>query len=75
MKLDNVTVGYTFDLTKYNKVIRNIRVFFTGMNLLTFSRYSGLDPEVSIVGLTPGIDPVNKYPNLRSYVMGASFNF
>ncbi len=74
VKLDNVTVGYTFDLTKYNKVIRNIRVFFTGMNLLTFSRYSGLDPEVSIVGLTPGIDPVNKYPNLRSYVMGASFN-
>lgn len=75
VKLDNLTVGYTFDLTRCNKVIRSIRVFCTGMNLLTISGYSGLDPEVAIVGLTPGVDPINKYPNLRSYVVGASFNF
>lgn len=75
VKLDNLTVGYTFDLSRCNKVIRSIRVFCTGMNLLTISGYSGLDPEVAIVGLTPGVDPVNKYPNLRSFVVGASFNF
>ena len=56
-------------------MIRSIRVFCTGMNLLTISGYSGLDPEVAIVGLTPGVDPINKYPNLRSYIIGASFNF
>ena len=56
-------------------MIRSIRVFCTGMNLLTISGYSGLDPEVAIVGLTPGVDPINKYPNLRSYIVGASFNF
>ena len=74
-RLDNLTIGYTFDLSQRNKVIRNIRVFCTGMNLLTISGYSGLDPEVAIVGLTPGVDPINKYPNLRSYIVGASFNF
>ena len=41
----------------------------------TISGYSGLDPEVAIVGLTSGVDPINKYPNLRSYIVGASFNF
>lgn len=75
VKLDNLTIGYTFDLSQRNKVIRSIRVFCTGMNLLTISGYSGLDPEVAIVGLTPGVDPINKYPNLRSYIVGASFNF
>ena len=74
-RLDNLTIGYTFDLSQRNKVIRSIRVFCTGMNLLTISGYSGLDPEVAIVGLTPGVDPINKYPNLRSYIVGASFNF
>ena len=74
-RLDNLTIGYTFDLSQRNKVIRSIRVFCTGMNLLTISGYSGLDPEVAIVGLTPGVDPINKYPNLRSYIIGASFNF
>ena len=62
VKLDNLTIGYTFDLSQRNKVIRSIRVFCTGMNLLTISGYSGLDPEVAIVGLTPGVDPINKYP-------------
>lgn len=75
VKLDNLTIGYTFDLSQRNKVIRSIRVFCTGMNLLTISGYSGLDPEVAIVGLTSGVDPINKYPNLRSYIVGASFNF
>ena len=74
-RLDNLTIGYTFDLSQRNKVIRSIRVFCTGMNLLTISGYSGLDPEVAIVGLTSGVDPINKYPNLRSYIVGASFNF
>lgn len=75
VKLDNVTLGYTFDLTKVNNVIRNIRIFFSGMNLLTMTGYSGIDPEVSVTGLTPGVDPVEKYPNLRTYVMGLSFKF
>ena len=75
VKLDNVTVGYTFDLSGINNVVRKLRVYATGMNLLTLTGYSGTDPEVPITGLTPGIDPVDKYPHLRSFIFGVSVEF
>jgi TonB-linked SusC/RagA family outer membrane protein len=75
VKLDNVSLGYTLDLRHLGNIMKSARIFMTGMNLLTITKYSGIDPEVNITGLTPGIDPVNKYPNIRSYIFGIDLNF
>ncbi len=75
VKLDNVVIGYTFN-TEKSGVIKNIRLYCAGKNLLTFTKYRGIDPEaVSITGLTPGIDSYEKYPTLRSFTFGLNIVF
>lgn len=73
VKLDNVTLGYNF---KFNTpLIRNLRVYLTGRNLLTFTKYRGLDPEVNDAGLAPGIDGRGFYPRTRSFTAGLFVGF
>lgn len=72
-KIDNVTLGYTFKPA--NSVIRNLRVYVSGTNLVTISGYSGIDPELNILGLTPGVDPRDRYPSTRSYTFGVQATF
>ncbi|MCB9294076.1 MAG: TonB-dependent receptor [Lewinellaceae bacterium] len=45
VKVDNATVGYTFRLPEGSS-FSNFRVYVTGQNLLTFTGYKGVDPEV-----------------------------
>ena len=75
LKLDNITLGYTFN-TSRQKVVKSARVYVTGQNLFTFTEYSGIDPEaVNITGLTPGIDSHHKYPTLKSVTVGVNISF
>lgn len=75
LKLDNITLGYTFD-TSRQKIVKSARIYITGKNLLTFTKYKGIDPEaVSITGLTPGVDSCEKYPTLRSFTFGVNISF
>lgn len=72
-KIDNVTLGYNLQLqTKY---IRTVRVYASASNLKTFTGYKGIDPEVSILGLAPGVDDRNRYPAITSYTLGAFITF
>ncbi|WP_353125150.1 SusC/RagA family TonB-linked outer membrane protein [Parapedobacter pyrenivorans] len=72
-KIDNITLGYTLPLqTKY---IKNVRLYASGSNLFTITGYSGIDPEVSILGLAPGVDDRNRYPATSTYTLGAFFTF
>lgn len=74
LKLDNVTIGYTFEFNK--RFIQKLRLYLAGQNLYTFTNYTGMDPEaVNITGLTPGIDNLNKYPTLRSFTFGLNITF
>jgi TonB-linked SusC/RagA family outer membrane protein len=73
VKLDNVTLGYTFKLkTNY---IRNLYLYVTGRNLLTITRYSGLDPELEDTGFTTGIDSRGFYPRTKSMAIGLRLGF
>lgn len=75
MKLDNITLGYTFNFPKV-RYIDSLRLYFAGQNLLTMTKYRGLDPEaVSITGLIPGVDAYEKYPTLRSFTFGINLKF
>ncbi len=72
-RLDNATLGYTWD-TKV-KAISKLRFFVSGNNLFTITDYRGIDPEINIGGLTPGIDLKNFYPKTRSFIIGANIVF
>ncbi len=70
LKLDNVTLGYTIpSLFKLAERSASLNFFFTVQNVLTITRYTGVDPEVF-----NGIDS-NLYPRPRNYVAGVKFNF
>jgi iron complex outermembrane receptor protein len=79
VRLQNITVGYTFDaavLGSAFSTVRDTRVYVSGDNLLLLSDYSGLDPEVHVQsGLASrGIDYL-AYPRARTFTAGVRFAF
>ena len=76
VKLDNVTLGYTFN-TKKNKHVKAARLYLSGDNLAVLTGYSGLDPEIA--GGNPfwgaGVDERDKYPSIRSLIFGVNLTF
>ena len=77
LKLSNVTLGYNFPKKMIRRVgLSKLRLYFTGNNLLTWTPYTGFDPEVSTMrsGLTPGVD-YGSYPRSRSFIFGLNVAF
>ncbi|OQP49042.1 hypothetical protein A4H97_29130 [Niastella yeongjuensis] len=68
VRLDNATLGYTF--LKPVKAIQSIRLYATANNLFVITKYTGIDPEVNLGGLTPGLDVSSYYPKIRSFMFG-----
>jgi iron complex outermembrane receptor protein len=66
LKLDNLSAGYKFD-NVVNKL--SARVSFTVQNLLTITKYKGIDPEV------PGGIDNNFYPRPRTFMLGLSLTY
>ena len=74
LRLSTLTLGYTFN--KLGGWVQNLQIYATCNNLLTITGYSGIDPEVNLGGLTPGIDyRESTYPHTRSFIFGAKINF
>lgn len=69
LKLDNITLGY--EVPQFS-VFKNLRVYGTIQNVLTFTAYSGLDPELP--QFTGGIDN-NLYPISRTFIFGLNASF
>jgi TonB-dependent starch-binding outer membrane protein SusC len=78
VRLQNVTVGYRFNLPSRLGLAggRSTRVYLAGDNLLLLTGYSGYDPEVFVDrGLASrGIDYV-AYPRARTFTLGANVRF
>ncbi|MGI6573455.1 MAG: SusC/RagA family TonB-linked outer membrane protein [Fermentimonas sp.] len=72
-KIDNVSLGYNFKLT--DSFFDKIRIYISGLNLLTITNYKGIDPEVNVIGLAPGADSRSRYPSSRTFTLGASILF
>ena len=53
--------------------MQEVRFFVSGENLLTFTNYSGIDPE--IVNINTGIDQGRNYPLARKYTLGLTVKF
>ena len=66
IRLKNITFSYNLPASIVSKVkLRNIRVFATGINVLTFTKYPGLDPEIPI-----GFNEIGNNPQARTYTGG-----
>ncbi len=73
-KIDNVTLGYNFNL-KEGFFLKDARVYVSGLNLVTLTKYKGIDPEVNRAGLDPGNDNRDKYPTTRTFALGVNLTF
>nr|WP_321406379.1 TonB-dependent receptor [uncultured Carboxylicivirga sp.] len=78
IRLKTVTLSYDLPKTLLSKInISNVRVYATGENLLTFTDYSGFDPEVNAFGgsnTMQGID-YGTYPQTRNLIFGLNVTF
>ena len=74
LKIKTITLGYTLKAKKY---VQSVRVYVTGQNLFTFTKYSGFDPEVNSSGtqnLNLGVD-YNAYPTAKVFMIGCNVGF
>lgn len=68
LRLKNLEIGYTIPKSIINKIhLNNVRIYFMGTNLVTFSKFKLWDPEL---GSVDGQD----YPLSRSYTLGLTIN-
>ena len=73
LRLKNLSVGYELPRKwmAATGFLQGVRFYFTARNLLTFTKYTGFDPEVDSNLSQPG----NNYPNSRQYVGGIQLTF
>jgi len=78
IRLRNVSLGYTFPTKFVNGLkLSNVRVYAQVQNAALFTKYSGIDPEISVNGgsnLAPGVDR-NSIGQARSYTAGINVSF
>ena len=73
-RLSSLTVGYTFD--QFADWIQSLQLYATCNNVFTITSYKGLDPEVNMGGIDPGIDyRWSTYPHTRTMMVGVKINF
>ncbi|MBK9732638.1 MAG: TonB-dependent receptor [Chitinophagaceae bacterium] len=85
LRLKNLQIGYNIPKQALDKIhMKGIRIYVTGENLLTFTQFKGLDPEMHTSDnlnsetyggdLAAGID-WGTYPSARSYIAGINVTF
>ncbi len=85
VRLKNLQIGYTIPdkiVKRYH--VKNLRIYATGQNLWTLTKFTGLDPEMNISDnvkkdtyggdVAAGID-WGTYPSAKSYIVGVNLNF
>lgn len=74
IRLDNASVAYTFN-TNGKMGINRLKLYVTGQNLFVLTNYTGLDPEVEMSGLDPGVEGREYYPKSRTFSVGVNLSF
>ncbi len=71
MRIKNLQLGYTLT---HLKGIRQLRIYVQAYDLLTFTHYSGMDPEVNDGDPhNLGIDYGTAYPYTKKFLLGVNF--
>lgn len=82
-RLKNFTLGYTIPKTVIEKVkLTQARIYVTGQNVFTLTKYTGLNPELGYVGGDKAAGLYNQlnvdyaqYPQARTWTIGATLSF
>ena len=77
-RIKNVSLGYNFSPEKLKKVsISNCRVYITADNVLTLTKFSGMDPEVSMKTSDYSLAGLynDNYPISRQFLIGVEIGF
>ena len=78
LRLKNLSLGYNIPGNVMSKIgMTKGRIYVSGQNLLTFTNYSGFDPEISTFGETntaPGTDFLT-FPQARTMIVGLNLGF
>lgn len=71
IRLKNVNIGYSLpnEILETIPFFKNVRFFLSGRNLLTFTKYTGADPEFNVILSSGG------YPNTRQFTFGTEIKF
>ncbi len=78
LKLRNLTLGYHFPITtsRFAKRLSSVYAYLQGQNVVTFTKYRGSDPEVSINGNSiHGGKDQNVPPNAQIVTLGLNVGF
>ena len=80
LRLKSVTLAYNFPQMLLSDIkVQNLSIYATAQNLLTFTKYSGFDPEVNAYGVNSrgtefGVD-YGTYPQTRQIIFGLNITF
>lgn len=76
LKLDMVTLGYTFSPKDW-RFLDRVRLYGTMKNVFTLTKFSGVDPSTyQVNGLTPGAQGSRTYfPSTRQIIVGLQVDF
>jgi TonB-linked SusC/RagA family outer membrane protein len=77
VRLREISLSYNFrNVLPSDGIIKNLEVFATGRNLWLSTKYTGVDPETSLLGANnaQGLDYFN-FPGVKSYIFGFRLGF
>jgi TonB-linked SusC/RagA family outer membrane protein len=75
LRISNITLGYDLSKAFSKRFLSKARVYVAALNLYTFTRYNGMDPEIGYgEGFSSGVD-LGYYPRPRTLMVGATIRF
>jgi hypothetical protein len=78
LRVKNVTLGYTIgDDVLRKSMFSSVRLYVSAQNLFTFTKYTGLDPEVNYRGDDNSVIGTDffTYPQAQTITLGANLKF
>jgi TonB-linked SusC/RagA family outer membrane protein len=76
LKLKNLVVGYSLPKNLAKKIsIDNVRLYISAQNVFTWTKYTGIDPEIGGNALARGLDHQNRYLPSRLVSFGLDLTF
>ena len=74
LRLSTLTLAYNFG--KFQDWLQNLTLYATANNVFVITGYKGLDPEVDLGGISPGMDwREYRYPHTRTLMLGVKLSF
>ncbi len=70
LKIKNINLSYTLPKAVFGQNFNSVKIFVSAQNLVTWTKYSGFDPEVPVNGIDNGT-----YPITRTVSLGLNIGF